>query len=82
MSGDLADNGKAKIMKNFKVYCGMRPDSGRFAAYTSSPTMFRTVTVQAKDVHDARAEAIDECYRQWGNSIEHVVPLRVTELES
>ncbi len=64
----------------YRVKCGMRPDSGRFAAYTAAPTMFRTVIVQAKDAYAARAEAIDECYRQWGNSIEHVSPYVVTEL--
>jgi hypothetical protein len=62
------------IMARYKVRCGMRPDSGRFAAYTSASTMVRTVTVEAKDVTDARCAAIDECYRLWGNSIEHVRP--------
>jgi hypothetical protein len=50
--------------------------------WISTPTMFRTVTVTARDVHDARAEAIDECYRQWGNSISHVTPRDVKEIVS
>lgn len=63
-------------MNKYNVRCGMRPDSGRFATYAAS-TMVRTVTVTAKDVHEARAAAIDECYRLWGNSIEHVRPGQV-----
>jgi hypothetical protein len=59
----------------------MRPNSGRFAAYTAASTMVRTVTVEARDVAEARAEAIDKCYRLWGNSIEHVRPGRVELIE-
>jgi hypothetical protein len=70
------------MLKTYRVQCGMRPDSGRFAAYTSASTMVRTVTVQARDVQEARSNAIDECYRQWGNSIEHVQPRRVEEVQS
>jgi hypothetical protein len=66
-------------MKTYQVRCRMRPNSGRFAAYTSAPTMWCTVAVKARDIHEARAEAIDECYRQWGNSIEHVQPWQVKE---
>jgi hypothetical protein len=68
-------------MPTYKVRCGMRPNSGRFAAYTAASTMVRTVTVTAKDVHDARGAAIDECYRLWGNSIEHVRPGLVELIE-
>jgi hypothetical protein len=63
-------------MTRFSVQCGMRPSS-RFPAMTDKSTIFRTVTVEAKDADEARHEAIDECYRQWGNAIEHVKPLKV-----
>lgn len=67
-------------MKRYKVHCGMRPDSGHFASCTDISTIYRTVEVTARDIYEARANAIDECYRQWGNSIEHVKPLTVEEL--
>lgn len=68
-------------MATFRVKCGMRPDSGRFAAYTSASTMWRTVTVEARNASEAPHAAIDECYKRFGNSIEHVRPLTVTEIE-
>ncbi len=68
-------------MSKYQVKCGMRPSSG-FPAMTSVSTMFRTVTVDARDVNDARAAAIDECYRQWGNSIEHVIPGQPKSLDA
>lgn len=61
-------------MAKYNVRCGMRPASN-FPACTDVSTIFRTVTVEASSVIEARHAAIDECYRQWGNSIEHVKPL-------
>lgn len=68
-------------MPTYKVRCGMRPHSGQFPAPHAGSTMVRTVTVEARNVEEARAEAIDECYRRWGNSIEHVRPGLVELIE-
>jgi hypothetical protein len=67
-------NCKESKMTTYSVKCGMRPSSG-FASCTDVSTIFRTVIVEAKDAAEARCEAIDECYRQWGNGIEHVKPI-------
>lgn len=67
--------------QSYKVHCGMRPSSGRFPAQTATSTMFRTVTVLARDEHEARAKAIDECYRQFID-IEHVNPRHVELVQS
>ena len=70
-------------INKYNVRCGMRSNSGWPPPVTiTASTMYRTVTVWARDVHGARAEAIDECYRQWGNSIEHVKPGVVAEVQS